>query len=218
MITIVDATGTITITSAVDIVQSPEKEKITVVAFGTTVQVFWDETHYVSDSYTNYTIGGIIYGSAALAAAAIAAMLNTGANTSNNVKTVAYTVGTFDVSGCDYNFAKPANTTQQSIQLGAAAIVPANSPITEIVAKTVVGVTIGTATASIGLSSGTDEYISNVQLGGTNNIVSASAQITPSVSASSVYFSITPDILWSSPLMKNGKWKIYITYNDNSNL
>ena len=211
MITVVDSTGTLTITSAVNIVQYPEKVKVMVRAFGTTVQIYWDDTHYVSDIYTNYTIGGTIYGSAALAAAAIAAMLNDGASNSP-VKKLEYTVGLFGVADCDYNFASAANTTEQSIQLGAAAVIPASSPITSMVVKCNVGITGGTGTIDVGKTSGAADYISEADLDATNDITSVSAQVAADVAASSVYFSMTPSANWNTLTL--AKWTITIYYNE----
>lgn len=214
MLTVTDTTGTISIQSATDIIQSPDKVKVAVRAFGTTVQIWWSETNYVSDDYTNYTIGGVVYGTAFLAAAAIAAMLNTtggGGNTQN----VTYTIGLAGVAGCDYNFTAPTNTTKQSIQLGSN-IIPANSPVTSIVAKCKDGVTGGTAVADIGKSSGSDEYISQVSLSATDDIASISAQVVASASATAIWFSITPDANWST--LSDGKWAVSINYNNNSSL
>jgi hypothetical protein len=215
MITVTDTNGTLTINDS-NSVESPEKAKVVVLAFGTTVQIWWDETHYVSDSYLNYTIGGTIYGTAALAAAAIAAMLNTGGGAASNSKTVAYTVGIAG-SGADYEFTAAADALEQSIQLGATAIVPANSPITSIVAKCTTGISDGsptTATADVGNTSGGDELISTVSLEVANDVVSVSAVVVANTSASSVYFSITPGVNWIT--LTAGIWKVWVSYNDNS--
>ena len=212
MITVVDSTGTLTITSAVNIIQYPEKVKVMVRAFGTTVQIYWDDTHYVSDVYTNYTIGGVVYGSAALAAEAIAAMLNEGSGGSSPVVKKEYTVGLAGVADCDYNFTAPANATEQSIQLGATTIIPASSPVTSIVAKCNVGITGGTGTFDMGKASGDADYMPDVDLSATNAINSVSAQVVADASASSIYFSMTPSANWNT--LSLGKWTITIYYNE----
>src|SRR3990167_6099200 len=53
----------------------------------------------------------------------------------NNLRTVEYTIGVPGVTGVDHNFTSVANTTEQSIQLGGTAILPANSPTISIVVK-----------------------------------------------------------------------------------
>lgn len=125
-----------------------------------------------------------------------------------------YTIGVADVSGCDYNFTSVANTTEQSIQLGATTIIPAASPVNSIVAKTLVALVGGTQTSDIGVGSGTDEYVAGADLSSLNAIASCSQVITPSASTSSVYFSVTPSANWS--LLSAGKWKVDIFYIDNT--
>lgn len=122
-----------------------------------------------------------------------------------------YTIGAPGVTGVDYNFTSVGNANEQSIQLGAANIVPANSPVTEIVVKCTATLVGGTATTDIGLTSGSDEYISSYPLSISGDITSASAQIVPSSNTTSIYFSITPSANWNT--LSGGTWKISIYYN-----
>ena len=135
-----------------------------------------------------------------------------------NEKTVAYTIGIFGATGVDFNFASVANALEQSIQLGAAAIIPANSPIKTIVVKCTEAVEAAgvpkTASNDVGNTSGGDEWISTIALETLNQIASVSTQVAAMAAASSIYFSITPGVNWNT--LTKGKWKIWITYNDNS--
>jgi hypothetical protein len=143
-------------------------------------------------------------------------MLN-GYGPNSNIRTVAYTIGAPGVAGCDYNFASAANMTEQSIQLGATNIIPKDSPVSALVAKCVTTVSGGiSCIVDIGKTSGTDEYISSVGLSTADDEQSVSAQVSSSPVATSVWFSVTPDSNWDG--MTDGKWKVFITMTDNSNL
>lgn len=132
-----------------------------------------------------------------------------------NVITKSYTIGAPGVAGCDYNFTSAANTTEQSIQLGATTIIPATSPLTSLVLVCQTGLNGAiTGTIDIGKTSGTDEYMSSVDVDDTNEIISVGQQVMADVAASSVYFSMTPSANWST--ITTGKWKIWITFNDNT--
>lgn len=135
-----------------------------------------------------------------------------------NERTVAYTIGIASATGMNHNFSSAANANEQSIQIGSAAIIPANSPIVSVVVKCIEAITDSggatTALNDVGNTSGGDEIISSVTLETLSEILSVSAQVAAVASASSVYFSITPGVNWNTLL--TGKWKIWITYNDNS--
>lgn len=135
----------------------------------------------------------------------------------NNLKTIKYTVGVFNVPDCDYNFTSVANANEQSIQLGTT-IIPANSPITWIVAVCQDGLNgAATATSDMGTSSGANNIWDAANLDDTNDLASNSgfAPLNPSA-AISLYFSIDPNTNWN--LLTSGKWKIWISYIDNSTL
>lgn len=113
------------------------------------------------------------------------------------LKKVSYTVGTADTDA-DYKFTSVANMTEQSLQLGAAAIIPADSPVSSIVAKCEVAMVGGGSSSDIGKTSGSEEYIAGVDLSALNAINSVGQNVAPSVAASSIYFSATPDANWST--------------------
>lgn len=135
----------------------------------------------------------------------------------NNLKTVEYTVGVAGVTGVDYNFASVADHLQQDVQLGVS-IIPADTPVLMVTIKCIDGFN-GAAIMeyiALGKTAGTNEYYSGgAALDDTNETASQpSSAGTPSVSASSVWFAVDPDTNWN--VLTNGKWKIWITYIDNS--
>ncbi len=136
-----------------------------------------------------------------------------------NLRTVAYTIGVHGVADCDYNFASVANTTEQSIQLGATTIIPANSIVIIMIAKCTDGLNgVITGTGDIGTTSGGIEYMDSANIDDTNDITSSltSPLAVIFASASSVWFSFTPSANWNT--ITNGKWKIWISFIDNSSL
>jgi hypothetical protein len=138
----------------------------------------------------------------------------------NNLRTVSYIIGAPGVTGCDHNFTSVANATEQSIQLGSTTIIPAKSLINNIISHCVDGLNgVITGTADLGNTSSGSEYKTAMNLDDTNEIIGAvdstsSFYSTVSISASSVYFSFTPSANWNT--ITNGKWKVWITYLDNS--
>lgn len=123
------------------------------------------------------------------------------------LKKRSYTIGAPGVAGCDYNFTSVANATEQSIQLGAATIIPALSPVPSVVVWCMAGVNDPiTASVDVGKTAGTDEYISAVDLDDTNEITSVSQQVVPDVVATSVYFSATPSANWNTVTT----WKLQV--------
>lgn len=137
----------------------------------------------------------------------------------NNLRTVEYTIGVPGVTGVDYNFTSVANTTEQSIQLGGTAILPANSPTISIVVKCTDGLNGGiTVSTDVGSTAGgLDRYYNGVAGLGTLDAISAGnafAAAVMSSSASSVYLSFTPSANWNT--MTTGKWKVWVAYLDNS--
>jgi len=131
-----------------------------------------------------------------------------------NERTVSFTVGIPGATNVTYNFTSLADMFEQSVQLGTS-IIPANSPVVSIVAKCTEGLNgAATGICDVGKTAGSDEYISAVDLDDTDEIISVSAQVIASAAATAIYFSITPDVNWNTLI--TGKWKIWITYNDNS--
>lgn len=128
------------------------------------------------------------------------------------VRKFSYTVGLAGVAGCDYNFTSVANMTEQSIQLGATTIVAAYSVVSSIVASCSVAMVGGNATADIGTSSGSDEWLSAFPLSTLNATTSVSANVAASATAGSVYFSMTPDANWNT--LSAAKWIIEIYVNN----
>lgn len=122
-----------------------------------------------------------------------------------------YTIGVAGVAGCDYNFTSVGNANQQSIQLGATAIIPAKASVTSIIASDSVALVGGTATCNVGITSGSAEYIDTVTLSSLNATASSSAAVSAQSTASSIYFSITPSANWNT--LSAGKWKVNIFIN-----
>lgn len=211
-VTVTNSGGTIKIDDGQN-VNYPQKNKVDVSAIGDNVIIRWDDVHYVSYPYSSYSSPS--GASAAAVAALIAAFLNTGAGANSNVVTVSYTIGMPGVTGVDQNFTSAANTTEQSLQLGSSAIIPANSPITSIVLECTEAPTGGVVTADVGNTSGGDEWMSVIDMGTLNNINSVSTQVAAKVAASSIYVSMTPGSNWNT--YTAGKYKVWITYADNSN-
>lgn len=125
------------------------------------------------------------------------------------IKKLSYTVGVNGVTA-DYNFTSVANTTKQSIQLGATTIIPALATTTSTIATASIALVGGTAVADIGVTSGSDEYISGVALSSLNATTSSSAAVAASGIATSLYFSVTPSANWNT--LSLAKWTINIYY------
>lgn len=122
---------------------------------------------------------------------------------------LSYTVGVVGVTA-DYNFTSVANTTEQSIQLGTTTVIPALATVSSIVASVTVAPVGGTTLADIGITSGSDEYISGFALSVLNTTTSSSAAVGASGLATSIYFSITPSANWNTITL--AKWIINIYY------
>lgn len=137
--------------------------------------------------------------------------------TSINLRTVEYTVGVPGVVGVDYNFTSVANTAEQSIELGLA-IIPANSTPLFILAKCEIGLNgLATGTADMGSVSGGTEFMNAANIDDTEEYgqyTSGSGISYAEPTASSVFFSFTPNTNWN--LLTTGSWKIWISYIDNS--
>lgn len=137
-------------------------------------------------------------------------------------KTLYYTVGTLGVTGCDYNFVTAANHTEQVVQLGGGAVIPAKSRVIDVIVYCVDGLNGAiTATVDVGSSSGGTEYIAAGNCDDTAEIVGLTAGAGPiatslSATAASVYFAVDPDANWSTHT--NGKWEIFVTYLDYSDV
>ena len=122
-----------------------------------------------------------------------------------------YTIGAFGVAGCDYNFASAANANEQSIQLGATTIIPALSPVFRMTTVCLDGLNGAiTGTSDVGLTSGSAEYMSAVNVDDTNEIAVMTVNVVPQLAASSIYFSFTPNANWNT--ITNGKWTTTIYF------
>lgn len=131
----------------------------------------------------------------------------------NNLKTIAYIIGVAGTADCDYNFTSVANTTKQSIQLGATTIIPVYSPIIITSVLCELGLNgIITGTVDLGTTSGGTEIASGLVVDDTGEVSSTSA--VPRTTATSVYFSFSPSANWNT--ITTGKWQIWISYIDNS--
>jgi len=131
----------------------------------------------------------------------------------SNVKTKKFTIGAPGVTGCDFNFASAANTTEQVINLGA--IVPAMARVLDIKAKTLVAyVGATTLVAEVGHTSSGNQYIASATIMAENAIIAAASAaclaIAPVNSAVSVYVAATPGANWSG--VSAGKTEIWVTY------
>jgi|ERR1035437_5256184 hypothetical protein len=137
--------------------------------------------------------------------------------TAPRTKTLVYTVGSAGNSA-NYNFTAPNNMTQQSIQLGATTIIPANSPVLNIVVKVTYDLAGTSDSLRIGTTSGNYNYLAHTafDIGGVNSMVlSQNPYNIVNSAASSVYFSMKPTgTTWDS--FGDVVWKIWITYLDNS--
>jgi hypothetical protein len=131
-----------------------------------------------------------------------------------NEKTIVRTIGMPGVAGMDQNFTSAANANEQSLQLWLTDIIPANSVIKSLVIKCTQSPTTAGALADAGNTSGGDEWMSAIPMDTLNAINSVSTQVSAKAAASSIYFSITPGGNWNLQLL--GKYKIWITLNDNS--
>lgn len=125
------------------------------------------------------------------------------------IQKLSYTVGVNGVTA-DYNFISVANTTEQSIQLGATTIIPALASTTSIIVSVTAAPAGGTTTVDIGVTSGSDEYFSGVALSTLNSTSSSSAAVVASGVATSIYFSVTPSANWNTITL--AKWIINIYY------
>jgi hypothetical protein len=130
---------------------------------------------------------------------------------SSPMSQVKYIVGTAGQSGCDHLFSSAANNTEQAIQLGSSAIIPADCAIVNITIKAITG-TGSQSVINVGKTNSTDDYVSDVDFSATNYIKSFSANTDPSVGASSIYLRMKPLNNWNT---LNGKWKIWINYINN---
>src|SRR3990167_3707459 len=137
--------------------------------------------------------------------------------TSSNLKTIKYIVGVAGITGCNHNFTSVANTTEQSIQLGGTTVVPADSVPLAILIKCVDGFNGAiTGVTDLGTTSGGSEFQGAFTVDDTNEfyqVIPGTGVSLASNSASSVYFSITPNANWNT--ITAGKWNIYLTYIDN---
>ena len=143
-----------------------------------------------------------------------------------NVKTLYYTIGDPSDATCDYQFAADEDKGQQSIQLGAGAVIPAFSRVLDVIIKctedftgsagdeTDMNISAGTAAANADyVAEGNCEDADEV-LASANN---GAFEVAVSAAAASVYINATPTVNdWDE--LTAGMLAIYITYVDNSNV
>jgi len=120
-----------------------------------------------------------------------------------------YLIGAPGVTGVDYNFTSAANTTEQSIQLGATTIIGSNDAVVSIVIECITDMNAAiTGVLDVGRTSGSDEYVSSTPSPTVGFPISVSQTVYPSTSATSVYYSMTPSANWST--MSAGKWRVTV--------
>lgn len=136
--------------------------------------------------------------------------------TANNIRTLVYTVGVAGVTGVNHSFTSAANTTEQSLRLGGTDIIPLNSIPLSITAKCIDGLSGAiTGTVDVGKTSGSTTYMAAVNLDDTDDVYRTVYTLNgDATTASSVYFSMTPSANWDT--ITAGKWKVWVTYIDNS--
>lgn len=133
----------------------------------------------------------------------------------SNIKTKVYTVGVAGTTGVNHLFTSVADSVEQSIRLGGTDIIPVNSVVLSIQAKCITGVNTGTGTADMGKTSGSTTFMAAVNIDNTDEIYRTVYTLNgDATTASSVYFSFTPSALWNA--LTAGKWRIWVTYIDNS--
>ncbi|MCR4330251.1 MAG: hypothetical protein NUV65_06945 [Candidatus Roizmanbacteria bacterium] len=139
------------------------------------------------------------------------------------IKTVEYTVGVGGSTEVDYTFDNTQNNmTIQGIQLGGTAIIPANSIPTAIIIKCTEDLSTGAATGqvSMGTASGGAQFRALITCDDageySRGVVAATFSDSLMATDYSVYFNVTPNTNWDDASMTTGKWKIWITYVDNS--
>jgi len=138
----------------------------------------------------------------------------------NNLKTVAYTIGVPGVTNVDYNFTSAADHAEQSIQLGGAAIIPANSQLMSVIVRCQTGLNgAATGVMQLGTASGGNQIADVSGFDDTDEIhTTLDINMVPTVSAKatafSIYFSYDPDTNWNT--LTTGTFKVWISYIDNS--
>ena len=141
--------------------------------------------------------------------------LNAANAASNTVKTIKKIIGGVGVSGCDFNFATAANTTEQVIDLGT--IIPAYTRILDVFTYTLETFTGATTlVAEAGTASSGHELLGSATIYAKDAVVApadlAHQLINPGATAKHIYLSATPGANWSG--VTAGKLVIYITYID----
>ena len=206
MISVTNNTDTITIDDGNSITHVP-KDKVTVFDYKDTVYIFWDGHIQIRENYANFSAPA--GASAAIVADAIRVFLDTG---SLSGRSLSYTIGVPGATGVDYNFSSVANMDEQSIQLGATDIIPADAIIFAVWVKCQGTITSSagavSATCDVGNTLGGDEWISTIDMSAINTIQSVGTQVSAKATASSIYFSITSTQNWNT--LNGGKWAIKI--------
>lgn len=128
------------------------------------------------------------------------------------LKQVKYLVGVAGTANTDHNFVLAANNTLQSIQLGNSNIIPVNAQIIGVTIRNITSTQGATALADVGNTSGGNEFLSSVNVSNSGDTFSIGSNPNAQSAASSVYFSITPNVNWNDAQMLTGKWEIRINY------
>ena len=130
-----------------------------------------------------------------------------------------YIIGRNGVAGCDFNFAAPANTTQQNLSIGA--IILAQCVITQVAViclETVAGGAVSDFKVSCGNVSAGVNFLALATCKTLNQFLQLAA--VPSLdwtTVNNVFFGGVPTgANWSA--LTNGKWQLTVVYNDFSYL
>jgi len=132
----------------------------------------------------------------------------------SNVKTRKITIGAPGVTGCDFNFASAANTTEQVIDLGS--VIPALARILDVKTHTEVAFAPDPTTLVMetGITSSGNELIASATIKSADAITAmanaAALNVAPIATARKIYCAATPGANWST--ITAGKLSVYATY------
>jgi len=138
---------------------------------------------------------------------------------SRNMKTVSLTVGAYDDSVSDVNFAADVDTTEQTLDLGS--IVPAFARVTDVSIVCIEDVNSSAGDCSFSTDAGTggggaqwiasavDANEADVCLG---SAAGAGSLIAITASMQKVYMNSTPGQNWST--LDAGRWVVVVSYID----
>ena len=132
----------------------------------------------------------------------------------SNLKTIKKTIGAPGVTGCDFNFASAANTTEQVIDLGS--VIPALARILDVKTHTEVAFAPDPTTLVMetGITSSGNELIASATIKSADAITAmanaAALNVAPIATARKIYCAATPGANWST--ITAGKLSVYATY------